>query len=224
MAVTILIDGPDLPAGFEGTFNEFLNFLRENWGGNVNAGEGVLAGQIGGPQPTTNVGLWINGRTIYVWDDASATYVTATDVPVGSIIPWAGPANAADPANYMLCDGRTLTTTDIANQQLFAAIGFTWGKVSDTSFKIPDMRGRVVLGSGTGDYSINNDVPMVGSITNRTVGSYLGFEWLVPKVNKQTGAPAKTSKVGAYLGYTGQNNFTGCQGPAMVCRGLIRIK
>lgn len=225
MANSIALDGPDLPAGFKGNLNQFLNFLRENWGGTVQSGEGVIPGQIGGPQPTTNIGIWISGKTIYVWDDASATYVTATDVPVGSIIPWAGPSNAADPTNYMLCDGRTLSTTDTANQLLFAAIGFTWGKVSDTSFKIPDMRGRTIVGSGTGDYADNNDISTVGSITNRVVGTYFGFEWLVQSIRKQTGAPTKTTKIATtYLANGTQTTFTGAAMPSMVCRGLIRIK
>ena len=48
------------------------------------------------------------------------------------------------PDGWMICDGRWLQVLDYP--ELFGAIGHTFGKVDDDSFKIPDLRGRFVRG------------------------------------------------------------------------------
>lgn len=50
------------------------------------------------------------------------------------------------PDGWMICDGRWLQVLDYP--ELFGAIGHTFGKVDDDSFKIPDLRGRFVRGWG----------------------------------------------------------------------------
>ncbi|HXI70028.1 MAG TPA: tail fiber protein [Verrucomicrobiae bacterium] len=62
----------------------------------------------------------------------------------------------------LICDGRSLATS--ANNQLFTAIGYTFGG-SGGSFNIPDLRGRLAIGAGTGP-----------GLTARTLGQSGGVE------------------------------------------------
>lgn len=69
------------------------------------------------------------------------------DIPVtGTVIAFAG---SAVPDGYLPCDGAAVSRTTYA--ALFAALGTAWG-VGDgsTTFNVPDLRGRAVLGTGTG--------------------------------------------------------------------------
>ncbi len=68
-----------------------------------------------------------------------------SDYFVGEIRLFAG--NYA-PLNFLPCDGRTLSVSD--NNALFALLGTTWGGDGVNTFAIPDLRGRVPVGQGTG--------------------------------------------------------------------------
>lgn len=52
------------------------------------------------------------------------------------------------PEGWMLCDGRILQVAQ--NQALFAIIGNRYGGDGRTNFALPDLRGRVTVGMGTG--------------------------------------------------------------------------
>ena len=80
--------------------------------------------------------------------------------PVGIIIPFAG---KIVPPSYLICDGRTLLKTDYT--ELFEVLGNTYGSVTTTSFNIPDLRGRTIIGTGGGT-----------NLTNRLVGATGGTE------------------------------------------------
>lgn len=70
------------------------------------------------------------------------------DVPVGSMQVYAG---AVAPEGWLLCGDVTLDS--VANPQyakLFAVIGTTYGGTGASSFKLPDTRGRTIIGVGTG--------------------------------------------------------------------------
>lgn len=78
--------------------------------------------------------------------DTGLTGVGGSAEEVGSIKAW--PAAAA-PASWMLCDGSALSRTLYPG--LFAVLGTTWGAGDgSTTFNLPDMRGRFVLGAGQG--------------------------------------------------------------------------
>lgn len=79
----------------------------------------------------------------------------------GIILAYGG---SSAPAGFLLCDGSAVSRTTYAD--LFAAIGTTWG-VGDgsTTFNVPDLRGRSVVGSGTGS-----------GLSARTVGQTGGEE------------------------------------------------
>jgi len=62
--------------------------------------------------------------------------------PAGIVMPFAG---SVAPQGYLLCDGSAVSRTDYAD--LFAAIGTTYGSGDgSTTFNVPDLSGRVVLG------------------------------------------------------------------------------
>lgn len=57
-------------------------------------------------------------------------------------------AGATAPAGWVICDGSQLSRTNFSN--LFAAIGTSWGPGDgSTTFNIPDLRGRVLVGAGS---------------------------------------------------------------------------
>lgn len=62
--------------------------------------------------------------------------------PAGIVMPFAG---SVAPQGYLLCDGSAVSRTDYAD--LFTAIGTVYGAGDGaTTFNVPDLSGRVVLG------------------------------------------------------------------------------
>ena len=51
------------------------------------------------------------------------------------------------PAGWMFCDGSTLAISE--NETLFQLIGTTYGGDGETTFNLPDLRGRVPVHQGT---------------------------------------------------------------------------
>lgn len=76
----------------------------------------------------------------------SNKFVTNSMIPAGVIMPYAG---SSTPTDWLLCDGTAVNRTTYAT--LFAVISTTYG-VGDgsTTFNVPDLRGRMVIGSGAG--------------------------------------------------------------------------
>jgi len=66
-------------------------------------------------------------------------------MPTGSVVSFAG---AVAPTDWLLCDGTIYLNT--AFPALAALLGTTYGGVFGTSFGVPDARGRVLVGAGTG--------------------------------------------------------------------------
>lgn len=84
-------------------------------------------------------------------------------VPLGMVQMWCGSVNNL-PDNYKLCDGQALSTTDYAD--LYSVLGTTfntainqngnkWSAPGSGMFRLPDLRGRFIVGydSSTTDYS-----------------------------------------------------------------------
>lgn len=51
------------------------------------------------------------------------------------------------PENWAPCDGKLLTISE--NQELYSIIGVTFGGNGRTTFALPDLRGRTVIGRGS---------------------------------------------------------------------------
>lgn len=65
---------------------------------------------------------------------------------IGEIILWS--TSSSPDANWLPCDGSSLLRADYPD--LFAVIGVVYGTVDGTHFNVPDLRGRVPVGIGTG--------------------------------------------------------------------------
>ena len=97
--------------------------------------------------------------------DAVLTYATTQAVrsiglPAGAIIAF---GSTVAPSGYLLCDGAAVSRTTYAD--LFAAISTTWGAGDgSTTFNLPDGRGGVLRGTGTGSVNGRDKVgPAVGA-------------------------------------------------------------
>jgi microcystin-dependent protein len=63
--------------------------------------------------------------------------------PTGTILPFAG---AIVPEGWVLCDGRSVSKDDPRYAALYRVIGMTYGGNGSTTFNLPDLRGRVIIG------------------------------------------------------------------------------
>lgn len=104
---------------------------------------------------------------------------TNTDLanPTGMLAPFAG---STQPTGWLLCDGTSKTSA--AYPDLFAVIGYTYGGSAGT-FYLPDMRGRVPMGAGTGTGGGIAGGPSAApaggvALTPRALGAYDGDERL----------------------------------------------
>lgn len=70
-------------------------------------------------------------------------------LPTGSIVPYGSPS---PPPGFLLCDGSSYPTS--AYQALFDTIGFAFGGAAP-NFQVPDLRGRLPLGS-VGTYPLGS--------------------------------------------------------------------
>ena len=101
----------------------------------------------------------------------------ASAVPVGCIMPFAGPATSV-PAGWMLCDGTAISRTTYAN--LYNVIGVAWGTGDgSTTFNLPDLRGMFLRGLAGTDSVSDPDVNARlanahGGNSGNNVGSYQG--------------------------------------------------
>jgi microcystin-dependent protein len=85
----------------------------------------------------------------------------------GEMIMWGA---SSIPTGWLECNYQAVSRTTYAN--LFSVIGTTYGVGNgSTTFNLPDMRGRVPVGSGTGVIH-----PGSSPLTARTLGGYVGAE------------------------------------------------
>ena len=88
------------------------------------------------------------------------------------------------PVGWHLCDGSLLTIS--AYDTLYALLGTTYGGDGVTTFGLPDLRGRLAIGQGTGT-----------GLTPRVMGEYFGTETVtVP----QNGLPSHSHALMASSG------------------------
>lgn len=69
------------------------------------------------------------------------------------------------PTNWKLCDGSVLNVSDFP--ALYSLLGNTYGGNGTTTFGLPDLRGRVMVGQGTGANP---------ALTPRSIGQAYGAE------------------------------------------------
>ena len=105
------------------------------------------------------------------------------NTPVGVVNMW---VTGTAPTGWLLCDGSTKSTTtnpELAN--LYSVIGTTYGGTGATSFKLPDLRGRIPMGAGTG-----RNVADSANLTGRTLGAKVSDDENITLTSGQSGVPA----------------------------------
>ena len=68
--------------------------------------------------------------------------------PVGTVSPYVGNTDLI-PKNWLLCDGSYVSIDSYPD--LFRLLGSVYGPVEDGRFRLPDFRGRTLVGAGKGD-------------------------------------------------------------------------
>lgn len=126
----------------------------------------------------------------------------------GMVLPFAG---SSVPDGFLACDGSAVSRTTYAG--LFAVISTTWG-VGDgsTTFNLPDLRGRSIIGAGTGTKvatfaSRSSNVITVTGITNAANNEFQTGQ-LVNYVSSGTPITGLTSGNDYYLIRTGNLTFS----------------
>ena len=127
------------------------------------------------PSQTSNSGKYLttNGT-----DTSWGTVSSGTTLPTGALMPYAG---ASAPTGYLLCDGSSVSSSSYL--ALHAVISNTYGGSAYTgagslSFNLPDLRGRLPMGAGTGtgQNASGTGAPSGTAQTARTRGQWLGEE------------------------------------------------
>jgi microcystin-dependent protein len=125
---------------------------------------------------------------------------------VGQIIMFAGDFA---PAGWALCQGQVLSIAE--NQALFNLIGTTYGGDGESTFALPDMRGRVPISQGQGqrlsNYALGQQVG-VEAVT-LTPGQLANHGHPVLAVNQPGNAnvPSDNVLLAALGGQAGSGNF-----------------
>lgn len=96
-------------------------------------------------------------------------------IPVGAASLFFG---ASAPTGWLFCDGSAVSRTTYA--ALFTAIGTTYGTGNGTTtFNLPDLRGRIPMGAGTGARSGESGSGVISggsALTARSLGTWGGEE------------------------------------------------
>lgn len=109
------------------------------------------------------------------WVTSSVGTSVASTVPTGCVQMFAG---SSAPLGWLVCDGSEKSRTTYS--ALFAVVGTTYGNGNGSStFNIPDLRGRIPMGVGTGagGGTSGTGKPTGGSaLTARSLGGWGGEE------------------------------------------------
>lgn len=85
--------------------------------------------------------------------DHRSIIAAAGAAPVGSVVAWAGDPQSL-PTGWVLCDGSSLSRSGYA--ALFDVLGTSYGSVNTTTFRVPDFRGRVPVGSDPNNLRVSS--------------------------------------------------------------------
>jgi microcystin-dependent protein len=99
---------------------------------------GVIYGASTSAMASTAAGT--SGQVLTSNGTSAPTWSTFGAVPTGSIMIWPG---STAPTGWLLCDGTAYSTTTYA--ALYAVLSTTYGSGTGT-FRVPDIRGNVVVG------------------------------------------------------------------------------
>src|SRR5262245_63039868 len=100
--------------------------------------------------------------TLKYWDGTAWQPLMATgaSAPTGAVMAYGG---TVAPTGWLVCDGTVYNNTSWP--ALAQILGNTFGGTAGTSFAVPDLRGRDIIGAGQGS-----------GLTNRVLGASGGAE------------------------------------------------
>src|SRR5262252_7400247 len=117
----------------------------------VAAGLKSLYYQDAAADPTVNGQVRRNGTALKYHDGTRVRELTQVWVPAGVIVPYGG---SVAPTGYLLCDGLPRIRANYPD--LFAAIGTAYGAGDGTTtFNVPNLVGRAVIGLDAGQTEFN---------------------------------------------------------------------
>lgn len=113
--------------------------------------------------------------------DFATTALLEARVPVGAVNMW---VTGTAPSGWLLCQGQAVSRSTYS--ALFSVLGTTYGAGdASTTFNLPDLRGRVPMGAGTG-----RNVADSADLTARTLGAKVSDAETVTLTSAQSGVPA----------------------------------
>lgn len=201
-------DDPSAPLSRDDVRNEIQNFLQSQSAASSYAPKGtpwqavdlplvtVLPAKPQGRDEVNLLNTVTNGVTRWVYLTKTSAWAQISGPPIG-VIEWT--CAAAAPLGYLIADGTAVSRITYAG--LFALCSTTYG-VGDgsTTFNLPDLKGRVPVGVGTGAGGglSSTGRPTGGQpLTPRSLGAYDGDERLHAHIHTATdsGHVHNTSRV-----------------------------
>lgn len=140
-------------------------------------------------------------------------------IPPGSASLYFG---ASAPTGWLFCDGSAVSRTTYA--ALFTAIGTTYGVGNgSTTFNLPDLRGRIPMGAGTGNQSGASGTGVITggtALTARNLGAWGGEETHL-LTGAESGLPSHAHAISlcAVTGGAGSGNNVAGNDPATGATG-----
>lgn len=153
------------PEGMGGAGNGDIWFLSTSAPGTLQESAPIALGttRIAVAQKLSDTSFYVLGIPGIVNGIAYRGYVNIAAIqPVGTVSPFIGDSSAV-PKNWLLCDG-SYVSIDLY-PDLYRLIGSIYGEVLDGRFKLPDFRGRTLIGAGQGD-----------KLSQRFIGEFGGEE------------------------------------------------
>lgn len=147
------INFQDLPSTNTPIDSNNLNLLQNNIEEAIEEKQslpiGGTTGQVLGKNSDADYDVaWINQT-----GGGSGTGMGGDTIPIGSVMPFAKvDSNSPLMSDWLLCDGRAVSRTIYS--ELFSTIGTTYGAGDgNTTFNLPDVKGRVIVGQDEADDS-----------------------------------------------------------------------
>lgn len=153
---------------------------------------------------------------------------------IGSIMPY---PKAIPPENWLICDGSAVSRTDYS--ELFNVIGVNFGNGDgSTTFNLPDIKGRTIVGLDTDDTDFNTIGKVLGekthtlTVVEMPTHSHVNQHYVVSDQARNYRSYEKTLETGttnAYLGTADTNDNGGNQPhnniqPSFVIPYIIKAK
>jgi microcystin-dependent protein len=123
---------------------------------------------------------------------------------LGTVLPM---AFAFAPIGWMSCEGQILAIQQ--NTALFALLGTNYGGNGTSTFALPDLRGRAIVGQGAMPGGSFYSVGEMGGYTNVTLtNNQMPMHTHAITVNANVFTSDNNDPTGNYFGGGGGNNFT----------------